>query len=110
MMDGSTLSSNDSGVVDTNMYQGYQQPQVQYYSASYQVPQPVPMYFAPSPLPQTSQIAPIFPVAQQHQVQVPIQASISHQASVVSVVSRQASENSSPKASDHNSAENAASS
>lgn len=75
VIDGSTISSNDSGVVDTNIYQCYPQSQLQYYPA----PQPVPMYFAPSPVPQTPQIAPLFPLPPQHQ-QVPLQTAIASQA------------------------------
>lgn len=65
VMDASTLSSNDSGVVDNNMYhQGFQQAQVPYYShPTYQVP----MYFTQSPLPQTAPVAPIFTVPIQQQ-------------------------------------------
>lgn len=67
-MEASSLSNNDSGVVDTSVYQGYQQP-VQFYSQY----QPQPMYYAPTPMPQTPQIAQIAPMFPQpmlaHQVQ-----------------------------------------
>ena len=113
VMDGSTMSSNDSGVVDAGIYQGYQQPQVQYYPApSYQVPQPIPMYFATSPLPQTPQITPIFPVPlQQPQVQASLQTTNSQQTPVVSVaLQTTSSEKLSAKNSSEKSAENPTSS
>lgn len=64
-MDASTISSNDSGMVDQTVYpQGYhQQPPLQYYQA----PMTLPLYYAPTPLPQTphmAQAAPVFPVPQ----------------------------------------------
>lgn len=68
-MDGSVMSSNDSGVVDPNSY--HQQPQMQFYpQPQYQVPSQVPLFYTPTPMPQTpqiAQIAPIYPVPQQVQ-------------------------------------------
>lgn len=103
-MDGSAMSSNDSGV-DSNMYQGYQQPQVQYYPAPpYQV-SPVPMYLASSPMPQTPQIAPMFPSSQP----VPIQLQVTHSPHAPVAVSQQtSSEKLTPKTSEEATAQTTA--
>lgn len=66
MMDASTVS-NDSGVADSSLYQ--QQPFQFLQPSQFQVPhQTVPIFYAQSPVPQTTQIAPIFPVPQLGQI------------------------------------------
>lgn len=67
IMDGSAVSSNDSGLTDSSMYQ---QQTIQYVQPQYQVQhQTVPIFYAQSPIPQTPSIAPIFPVSQLGQIQ-----------------------------------------
>lgn len=68
-MDGSVISSNDSGMVDPNSY--HQQQQIQFYPpAQYQAPTSVPLFYTQSPLPltpQIAQVAPLYPIQQSTQ-------------------------------------------
>mgnify|MGYP007092096432 CR=1 FL=1 len=68
-MDGSTMSSNDSGMVEPQIFNQQGQPTaVQYYQPYPPAVPPVQVYYTPTPLPQTpqiAQVAPVFPVPQE---------------------------------------------
>lgn len=80
-MDGSLISSNDSGIIDQAGYHGYQQ--MQYYP---QFSTHVPMYYASSipPTPQVAHITPVFPP--QNQIQPVIQIPPSVNAATPAIV------------------------